>query len=276
MALYAAWRAESPESDVLLCAAGHSLGEYGALVAARAISLEDGARLVSARGQAMQQAAEREPGGMCAVLGLDRKTLEAICAEASDPSGDAPEIVVLANDNAPGQQVLSGGLAALERAIALAKARGARRIVPLKVGGAFHSPLMVPAMPELDAALRRLGDTTEWLRQGSQRAMPLSGGADTQTLAEVSGGLRPCTFPVVANSSCEWLREPRSIHEELIRQIVAPVRWVESIRAMAEQSPDLWVDVGPGKVVGNLLTRILPDAPLLSLADLIDSPVAVR
>ena len=255
MALYAAWRAELPEGDTILCAAGHSLGEYGALVAAGAFSLEDGARLVAARGQAMQRAAEREPGGMCAVLGLDRRTLATICAEASDSSGGAPEIVVVANDNAPGQQVLSGGIAALERASTLARAHGAKRVLPLKVGGAFHSPLMALAVPALEAALRCLDATG-----------PGAG----------SGGIQPCQFPVVANSSCESMVDPGSIREELIRQVVAPVRWVESVRAMADRSPDLWVDVGPGKVLGNLLARILPDAPLLFLADLLDSPVAAQ
>lgn len=255
MALYAAWRAELPEGDEILCAAGHSLGEYGALVSAEALPLEDGARLVSARGQAMQEAADREPGGMCAVLGLDREILEAICAEVSDRSAGASGIVVLANDNAPGQQVLSGGIGALERASALARARGARRVVPLKVGGAFHSPLMIPAVPALETALRRL---------------------DAPDADAAVGGLRPCKFPVVANSSCESLLEPPAIREELLRQIAAPVRWVESIHAMADRSPDVWVDVGPGKVLGNLLARILPAAPLLSLADLIDSPVAVH
>lgn len=243
MALLAAWRAGAEDGDRVVCAAGHSLGEYCALVSAGALSLEDGARLVAARGEAMQRAAERYPGAMAAVLGLDRTAALAICAEASGPPGDLDGVVVLANDNAPGQQVLSGAAAALARALESAKARGARRVVPLKVAGAFHSPLMEPAVPLLAAAL-----------------------------AEAQIG--HCDVPVIANSTCEPLAHPEEIGAELLRQVTTPVRWVESVTAMARFEPDLWLDCGPGNVVAGLVGRILPAARTHTLASTIDAPEA--
>ena len=243
MALWAAWRAgaSAEDGDEVVCAAGHSLGEYCALVAAGALSLEDGAVLVAARGEAMQHAAERRPGAMAAVLGLNRQAAVAICAEASDPAEALDGVVVLANDNAPGQQVLSGAAPALARAVALAKARGARRIVPLKVAGAFHSPLMQSAAPQLAAAL-------------------------------AAARIERCAIPVIANSTCEPLAAPEEIGSELLRQLTAPVRWVESVEALARYEPDLWVDCGPGNVVAGLVGRILAAARTQALSSTIDAP----
>jgi [acyl-carrier-protein] S-malonyltransferase len=247
MALYAAWRISLPADDQIVCAAGHSLGEYGALVAAGALSLEDGARLVAVRGQAMQRASDAEPSGMWVIIGLSRAAVEEICQETNDAEVGSRGLVVLANDNAPGQQVISGSLDALEAAAATARQRGARRVLPLKVAGAFHSPLMEPAVEDLRAAIDELHDD------------------DTTRL-------HPCGIPVVANSTAGWLLDESSVREELVRQVTWPVRWVESVQAMAALEPDLWVDVGPGNVVAGMASRILQDVEPLTLSTLIDVP----
>ena len=250
MAIYAAWRSSMAEDDQIIGAAGHSLGEYSALVAAGALSLEDGVRLVAVRGQAMQKAADREAGGMCAILGLERAVVEEICEATNQADGGVHGLVVLANDNAPGQQVISGNLAALEAAAVKARQRGARRVIPLKVAGAFHSPLMEPAIEDLRAAIEDLG----------YRDMP-----EPQRL-------HPCAIPVVANSTATWLLDETSVRDELVRQMTSPVRWVESVQAMAALEPDLWVDAGPGTVVAGLAGRIIPGIETLALSTLIDVP----
>ena len=239
MALYAAWLA-SARDVVLIGASGHSLGEYGALVAARALDLEDAAKLVALRGKLMQDAADAVPGGMSAVIGLDRASVLQICADVSRPSAGPRETVVLANDNGPDQQVVSGGLSALERVVQAAKSRGARRVVPLKVAGAFHSPLMQSAVAPLAEALDRV---------------PVG----------------RCAFPVVANASAEPLVEADEVRAELIRQVTAPVRWAESMQALAALDPAAWVDTGPGNVVAGLLARIVPEASVIRVAALLDS-----
>lgn len=244
LALFLAWQEQSPAAGTtVVAAAGHSLGEYGALVAAGALDLEDGARLVALRGRLMQEAADRVPGGMAAVLGLDSARVAAICDECSDPAAGSGETVVLANDNAPGQQVISGGLAALARAATLAKARGARRVLPLKVAGAFHSPLMEPAVAELRAAI-------------------------------AAASMRSPAFPVIANSTCEPLREAAAIRAELIRQVTAPVRWAEGMQALAARDPEVWIDTGPGSVMAGLLARTLPGRPCETLAAIMDAGAA--
>ncbi|HVC80335.1 MAG TPA: ACP S-malonyltransferase [Chloroflexota bacterium] len=245
LALYQAWRQGSGEADQVVGATGHSLGEYTALVAAGALSLEDAARLVAVRGRLMQEAADRTPGGMIAIIGMDRARVETICAEASRPDAGPEEVVVLANDNSPEQQVIAGGLAALERAASLARAQGARRTIPLKVAGAFHSPLMAPAVEELATEIERV---------------PVS----------------PCRFLVIANSTAAPLGTEAEIREELIRQVTAPVRWVESIRRLGEWAPDLWVDSGPGNVVAGLAARVLPGIETLAIGALIDSAGGVE
>jgi [acyl-carrier-protein] S-malonyltransferase len=243
LAILAAWQATADQDARIVGAAGHSLGEYGALVLAGALSLEDAARLVDRRGTLMQEAADRYAGGMAAVIGLDQETVAAICAEASQFDAGNQEIVVLANDNAPEQQVISGGLAALERAGALARARGAKRVLPLKVAGAFHSPLMAEA-------------------------------ADRFACAVEATTIGACRFPVLANSTCEPLLDAAAVHAELVRQITAPVRWVDSVRALAGLAPDLWLDTGPGAVVAGLARRILPAIEIHTLSTSLDVPEA--
>src|SRR5665213_2525294 len=196
LAIYQAWREDGGRDDEIVGAAGHSLGEYTALTAAGVLSVEDCARLVALRGRVMQEAADRIPGGMIVLLGLERERVEAFCAEGSRPDLGPAEIVVLANDNSIEQQVISGGLAALERAAAAARAQGAKRAAPLKVAGAFHSPLMRSAVAGLAAAV-----------------------AETP--------LAPCRFPVIANSTATTRNTAEEIRAELIRQVMAPVRWVE-------------------------------------------------
>ena len=240
LALYQAWRQETGDADQVVGATGHSLGEYTALTAAGALSLEDAARLVAVRGRLMQEAADRTPGGMIAIIGMDRARVETICAEASRPDAGPEEVVVLANDNSPEQQVIAGGQAALERAAALARAQGARRAIPLKVAGAFHSPLMAPAVAELATEIERVP-------------------------------VFPCRFPVIGNSTAAPLGTEAEIREELIRQVTAPVRWVESIRRLNEWAPDLWVDSGPGNVVAGLAARVLPGIATLAIGELVDS-----
>ncbi|MGH2346992.1 MAG: ACP S-malonyltransferase [Chloroflexota bacterium] len=240
LAIYQAWRETDGREDELLGAAGHSLGEYTALTAAGALSVEDAARLVALRGRVMQEAADRLPGGMTVLLGIDRARVEAICAQVSRPDQGEGEIVVLANDNSTEQQVISGGLAALERAAVAARAQGAKRAVPLKVAGAFHSPLMAPAVDGLAAAVA---------------GVPIA----------------PCRFPVIANSTATPLRTAEEIRAELVRQVMAPVRWVESVRALAESRPDLWVDSGPGGVMAGLAARIVPGCATLAIGSLIDA-----
>jgi [acyl-carrier-protein] S-malonyltransferase len=240
LAIYQAWRAADGRETEIVGAAGHSLGEYTALTAAGALSVEDGARLTALRGRLMQEAADRIPGGMIVLLGLGREQVEAICAEVSRPDQGPGEIVVLANDNSAEQQVISGGLAALERATAAARAQGAKRATPLKVAGAFHSPLMMAAVEGLTAAV-----------------------------AEVP--LAPCRFPVIANSTATALHTAEEIRVELIRQVMAPVRWAESVRALARWEPELWVDSGPGNVVAGLAKRIIVGCETLGIGALIDA-----
>lgn len=239
LAIYASWQPGQAEA-LPVAAAGHSLGEYSALVAAGALTLEDGARLVALRGRLMQEAADRAQGGMYAILGLDGESVASACLEASLPEGGPEETVVLANDNAPEQQVISGGERALQRAVALLKAAGAKRVLPLKVAGAFHSPLMEPAAAELRAAV-------------------------------FAAPMQACAFPVIANSTCVALREPPEIRAELVRQLTATVRWVDTLRAIAALEPEIWIDAGPGSVVAGLAGRTLPGARTLALAGIVDS-----
>ena len=210
--------------------AGHSMGEFSALVAAGVLSFEDGLRLVRERGRLMKQAGERSPGGMAAVLGLEREPLEAVCAAAREqtsassvePSGG---YVGIANDNCPGQLVISGTLVSLERAMELAKERGARRVVRLAVSIGAHSPLMAEAAAEF----RRFLD-----------AMPFHEPA----------------VPLVANATARPLTDPDGIRDALGRQLTSPVRWAESVRWMIGQGVTRFVEVGPKEVLTGLLKRI--------------------
>lgn len=221
-----------PRLGEVAAAAGHSLGEYSAWVATGALAATDGARLVRQRGQLMHLAGTRRPGAMAAVLGLGTAEVEAACLAAS-AGGEG--LVVPANINAPDQTVISGDPAAVDRASALCRAAGAKRVLPLKVSGAFHSPLMEPAV----AGLR-------------------------QALAETT--LTHPAFPVVANASARPVTRPGEALRLLEEQLTAPVRWVECILAADNLAPEsTWIEVGPGTVLGGLLRRILPGPRYLSL-----------
>jgi [acyl-carrier-protein] S-malonyltransferase len=211
--------------------AGHSLGEYSALVAAGAITFEDGLRLVAERGRLMQAAGgeSAEPLGMSAVLGLPADEVEAICREAD---------VDLANLNAPDQVVISGPLAALEAAAALAKERGAKRVVPLQVSAAFHSRWMEPMARQFGRAI-----------------------AETSIVAP--------QVPVVANVTARPVADPEEVRRLLEEQTYSSVRWVESVRYMEAQGVRTFVEVGPGRVLSGLVKRIAPGARTLSSEDLL-------
>jgi [acyl-carrier-protein] S-malonyltransferase len=213
-------------------AAGHSLGEYSAYVAAGALAVADGARLVRRRGELMHEAGTARPGTMAAVLGLETEKVVAACRQASAADG----VVVAANLNAPDQTVISGDPVAVTRAGELLKAAGAKRVVPLKVSGAFHSPLMAPAAAGLEAELAR---------------------------AAISAP----SFPVVATASAEPVREAGAARRLLAEQLTAPVRWVECVHALAAAagSTARFVEIGPGNVLTGLAKRIIPGAATVNL-----------
>lgn len=211
----------------VVAAAGHSLGEYSAWVAAGALEAPAAARLVRRRGALMFEAGSARPGAMAAVLGLDADAVETACHEVAD---DGLGIVVAANLNAPDQTVISGDPEAVERAGAICKAAGAKRVLPLKVSGAFHSPLMAPAVDGLREALH---------------AVPFAAPA----------------FPVYANATAKAVRDVDDALRLLGDQITAPVRWVATIRNIAAEWPDArWLELGPGSVLSGLLRKIVPGA----------------
>ncbi len=212
-------------------ALGHSLGEYSAWVAAGALSAVDAARLVRRRGELMAEAGGRRAGAMAAVLMLPAEEVAAACRMASVDG----EVAVPANLNSPEQTVISGDPGAVARAGELCRARGARRVVPLNVSGAFHSPLMAPA------------------REGLERA-----------LADVP--LAVPRMPVVANATAAPVTDPQEAARLLGEQLVAPVRWVESVRRAAADHPGLpFVEAGPGAVLTGLLKKIVPEARAMTL-----------
>lgn len=200
--------------------AGHSLGEFSALVAAGALSFEDGLKLVYARAMAMQKACEAEPSTMAAILGLDDNKVEEVLAGIN-------EIVVPANYNSPGQLVISGSLKGIEVACEQLKAAGAKRALPLKVGGAFHSPLMEPARVELAAAINATAFNTP-------------------------------VCPVYQNVSGKPNTDPAQIRENLIAQLTAPVRWTQSVQNMVADGARHFTEVGPGTVLQGLVKKIAP------------------
>jgi [acyl-carrier-protein] S-malonyltransferase len=211
--------------------AGHSLGEFSALVAAGALSFEAGLLLVARRAEAMQRAADARPGSMSSVLGLSAEGVEmAVEATAQD------QVLAVANDNAPGNVVVSGEWAALERLPAAAKELGARRVVPLNVGGAFHSPLMAPAVEVFQPHL-------------------------------AAAPLRDPAIPVVANATAEPVTSADELRELLARQLTGRVRWTESVRRMVALGVDTFIEVGPGTVLGGLIKRSVEGARVLSAAD---------
>lgn len=222
MAALAALREASGGELAPAMVAGHSLGEVTALAAAGALSFADGLRLVRERGRLMRLAGERSPGGMAAVLGLDVDVLAQICAQASDSAG-AP--VVVANDNCPGQTVISGDDVALERAMELAREAGSRRVVRLAVSIAAHSPLMESVAADYRAAVAAI----EFQRP---------------------------QVPVVANITARPLEDAAAIRAELSGQLTQPVRWTESITWMCEQGITDFVELGSGDVLAKLIRRI--------------------
>lgn len=201
-------------------AAGHSLGEYSALVHARALSFEDGLKLVRLRGELMQQAGIEQPGTMAAVVGLDPKTVEEVCSNASEAG-----IVQPANFNSPGQIVISGSVTGVRKAMELAKGRGAKLVKELPVSGAFHSPLMESAREGLKAAL------------------------DKTHIADA-------IIPVYANVTAQPVQKSSEIRDLLYKQLTSPVRWEETITNMASNGVTTFVEVGPGKVLQGLVRRI--------------------
>lgn len=212
-------------------AAGHSLGEYSAHVAAGTLTVVDAARLVRRRGELMFAAGQERPGAMAAVLGLATADVQSACDEASGPDG----IAVPANLNAPDQTVISGDPFGVNRAGERCKARGAKRVIPLKVSGAFHSPLMAPAVDGLREALADAAFTDP-------------------------------AYPVIANASGEAVRTGVDAKRLLADQLTAPVRWVACMQAAAQLAPDAtFIEIGPGNVLSGLLKRIVPSARTVTL-----------
>ena len=201
--------------------AGHSLGEFSALVAAGALSFEDGLKLVYARATAMQKACEAAPGTMAAVIGLPDEKIEEVCKECSTPGN----IVVPANYNCPGQLVISGNVDAINQACEKLKAAGAKRALPLKVGGAFHSPLMQPAKEELQKAI----ETTEF-------------------------SAPKC--PVYQNVDGKPHTDASEIKANLIAQLTSSVRWTSSVQNMIADGADDFTECGPGKALQGMIGRI--------------------
>lgn len=228
-AIYAAsmalWRALEPRLDGVrgrtAYVAGHSLGEFAALAVAGAIDLEDGLRLVRCRGEAMRDAGEGAPGGMAAIIGLSDEAVNEVLAAAND----GRPAVWAANLNAPGQVVIAGEREALERAMALAKEKGAKRALPLAVSVACHTPLMGGAAERLAAALEATTFHRPWA-------------------------------PVMCNALAAPVDDPDAIKAALMRQLTSPVRWVESVRAMVAGGVRAMLEVGPQAVVGGLVKRI--------------------
>jgi len=214
------------------CLAGHSLGEYSALVAAGTLDFADALRLVRRRGELMQAAVPVGEGAMAAILGLGSAQVE----DAARAASTAEETCAVANYNSPEQTVIAGHKAAVERAMALAKERGAKRALPLPVSAPFHSPLMKPA------------------RLGLEPALAAARFADP-------------AVPVVSNIDARPLASGAAARDALVRQVDGPVRWVESVQWMAAQGVELFVEVGPGNVLCGLIKRIVPGANALSIAE---------
>jgi [acyl-carrier-protein] S-malonyltransferase len=229
VAVYRAWRAAGGAEPAAV--AGHSLGEYSALVAAGALSFRDAVPLVRFRARAMQEAVPAGEGAMAALLGLDPAVVDAVCAEVAQG-----EVVSAANLNAPGQIVIAGASAAVERAMALAKERGAKRAVPLPVSAPFHCALMRPASERLAERL-----------QSVDIAAP--------------------SVAVVNNVDVAIETDPGRIRDALIRQAYSPVRWIETVQAIAARGVSHIFECGPGKVLAGMSKRSAGDVPCASIHD---------
>ncbi|MCS6996809.1 MAG: ACP S-malonyltransferase [Casimicrobiaceae bacterium] len=229
VALWRAWVRAGGLRPALV--AGHSLGEYAALVAAGALDFPAAMRLVAARAEAMQAAVPAGAGAMAAVLGLELATLEAVCAEAAQG-----EVVSCCNLNAPGQIVIGGHRGAVERAAALAKARGAKRVVPIMMSVPSHCDLMRPAAEALEPMLARTA-------------------------------FRPPAMAVIHNATVEVASDADAIRRVLAVQLYRPVRWIETIEAMAAQGVTHVVECGPGKVLAAMVKRIAPHLEVFTLSD---------
>lgn len=210
--------------------AGHSLGEFSALVVSGALSFEDGMRLVSKRAMAMQACCEAVEGGMAAILALSDELVEQICAETEG-------VVVAANYNCPGQLVISGEKAAVEAACVKAKEAGARRALPLPVGGAFHSPLMEPAREELEKAI-------------------------------AEAPFRTPSCPIYQNVDAKPHTDPEEIKQNLIAQLTAPVRWTQIVQQMLADGVEQVTELGPGTVLQGLVKKVSAELPVESKGSL--------
>lgn len=220
-------------TNIATCAAGHSLGEYTALCTAGALSIADTARLLRARGQAMAEAATKVPGTMAAILGLSMEQVHKIVIQSSDTDSQ----VVVANDNCPGQVVISGHTDAIERAINAAISAGAKRALKLQVTGAFHSPYMQSASKKMKTILDDLS-------------------------------IQKTRIPVVANITANFVTEPADIKLHLVDQVTGSVRWTESTTFMSKQGIDTFIECGNGKVISGLIKRMAPTSTILSIGDM--------
>lgn len=231
----AAFRVLSTTAEIQpMAMAGHSVGEYAALAAAGVLSVEDGARLVQRRGDLMARSGNLRKGGMAAVLGLEANALSALCAEVSKPDS----VVVIANDNCPGQLVISGDADAVQRASELATERGAKRVLPLNVSGAFHSPLM-------EEPAKAMGEALD------------------PSLFHPSGG--PAVYSNVTADRVDEAGEWPSLLE---RQLKSPVRWTESVQAMIRDGVTTFIECGSGEVLCGLIRRVSKEVQTLAVYDL--------
>lgn len=227
---FACLKALSQVAGRMVCPAfmaGHSLGEYTALVAAQVLDFVDAVRLTRERGRLMQEAGDRVPGGMVAIIGLDDVSVEQVCQETGAQT---------ANLNSPGQIVVSGTREAMVRALDLARAMGARRTIPLNVSGAFHSPLMQPAAEGIANAISELD-------------------------------FRHPSTPIVVNSTAQPVTTADEVKEELLRQLLHCVQWQKSVEYMVDAGVDTFIEIGPGQVLSGLIKRINTEAQILNLED---------
>lgn len=229
-----AWRLfeeERPKNILVSSLAGHSLGEYTALTASGSLSFSEALKLVYQRGKFMEEASRKYPGGMAAVLGLPRETVEEVCVQFRKN-----DVLEVANINCPGQVVISGSEEALKRAMETLKVKGARKVVPLKVSGAFHTSLMGEAGEKLKEAMDRVS-------------------------------FHSPSLPVVSNVNGQFVNSPQMVSENLYRQITHPVLWEDCVRRMGDEGVNFFLELGPGKVLKGLIRRILPEVEVLNVED---------